>query len=150
RCEWSLALPRPVAGSKKLSVETGQQERIPLRFELPATLPAGRYPLSATVRFSTGEVQQDTFSVHVLPRPADLPAGPKIALFDPKGQTRKLLAALTVQFQRVDAKADLSAFDVLIVGKEALTADGPGPDVDRVREGLRVIVFEQSAKVFEE
>jgi hypothetical protein len=50
----------------------------------------------------------------------------------------------------VDADADLSAFDVLIVGKEALTADGPGPDVRRVRDGLKVIVFEQSARVLEE
>ena len=50
----------------------------------------------------------------------------------------------------MEANADLSGYDVLIVGKEALTPDGPGPDVGRVRDGLKVIVFEQTAKVLEE
>src|SRR5262249_21081844 len=106
--------------------------------------------LSAAVRFSNGETQKDSFTIHVLPRPADPSSGVKIALLDPRGETGKLLAGLKVPFQAVDAKADLSAYDVLIVGKEALTPDGPGPAVGRVRDGLRVIVFEQSAKVLEE
>ena len=74
----------------------------------------------------------------------------KIALFDPKGDTAKLLAGLNVRYQRVGATADLSAHDVLIVGKEALTADGAGPNVDRVRDGLKVVVFEQSTQVLQE
>src|SRR5262249_55054046 len=104
----------------------------------------------ATVRFGTGEVQTDSFSVNVLPRPAELPELPKIALFDPKGETGKLLAGLKVRFQPVEATADLSGYDTLIIGKEALTPDGPGPNVDRVRDGLKVIVFEQTAKVLEQ
>jgi len=39
---------------------------------------------------------------------------------------------------------------MLVIGKGALTRDGPGPDVERVRRGLKVIVFEQTAKVLEE
>jgi beta-galactosidase len=39
---------------------------------------------------------------------------------------------------------------VLIVGKDALTAGGPGPDISRVRDGLKVIVLEQTAKVLEQ
>ncbi len=41
------------------------------------------------------------------------------------------------------------AYDMLIVGKAALTVDGPAPDIGRVREGLKVIVFEQTADVLE-
>jgi hypothetical protein len=149
-CEWSLGVPQPSAGSKKLSIRTGEQERIPLRFDLPKSLAAGNYELAATIRFSTGETQQDSFSVNVLPSSSGPPASAKIALLDPKGQTRKLLAALDVRFQVVAAGADLSSYDVLIVGKEALTVDGPGPDVGRVRDGLKVVVFEQTAKVLEE
>ena len=37
-CSWSLDLPQTAAGSKTLSVPTGQQVRIPLRFPLPAGL----------------------------------------------------------------------------------------------------------------
>src|SRR5439155_18833756 len=73
-CTWSLGLPRPAAGGKKVSVRTGEQERIPLRFELPATLAAGTYELSATARFGSGETQKDSFSIHVLPRPPSLPS----------------------------------------------------------------------------
>jgi hypothetical protein len=149
-CEWSLSLPRPAAGSKKVSVRTGEQERVPLRFELSATLAAGSYELAATVRFGNGETQKDTFTIHVLPSPSAVSAEGKIALFDPKGETGKLLTALGVHFQKVEADADLSGYDVLMIGKEALTADGPGPDVGRVRDGLKVVVFEQTAKALEQ
>jgi hypothetical protein len=149
-CEWSLDLPRPAAGRKKVSIRTGDQERIPLRFDLPDTLAAGSYELTATVRFSTGETQKDSFTVHVLPRPAEVRIDLKIALFDPKGETARLLTGLGIRFQRVEATADLSGFDLLIVGKQALTSDGPGLEVGRVRDGLKVIVFEQDAKVLEE
>ncbi len=149
-CAWSLGLPRPAVGSKTLTLRTGEQERIPLRFELPATLAAGVYELAATVRFNNGETQKDAFALHILPRQADLAVNAKIALLDPKGETDKLLASLNVRCQRVEATADLSSYDVLIIGKEALTLDGPGPDVGRVRDGLKVIVFEQGAKVLEQ
>jgi hypothetical protein len=149
-CEWRLALSRPAAGRTKVSVPTGAREHIPLRFDLPATLTPGAYRLTATVRFGTGETQEDSFTLHVLPRPPGLPAGAKIALFDPKGETARALAALNVRFRRVGATADLSGYDVLIVGKEALTLGGRGPDVGRVRDGLKVVVFEQTAKVLEQ
>src|SRR5262249_27085396 len=149
-CEWSLTLPRAITATKKVSVKTGEQERIPVRFDLPATLAAGSYEIGATVRFSNGQTQTDAFHIHVLPRPPEPPAGLKLALFDPKGETGKLLASLNVRFQSVEATADLSPYEVLLIGKEALTSGGPGPDVTRVRTGLKVIVFEQTAKVLEQ
>ena len=42
---------------------------------------------------------------------------------------------MEIEAQPVEAGADLSGYDILIVGKGALTADGPGPDLGRVREG---------------
>ena len=149
-CHWALDLPEPVTGSTKIHVPTGQQERIPLRFALPATLVPGTYNLHATVAFDTGETQQDSFSLHVLSRPpVPLMTHVRIALFDPKGETRKLLDAMGVACRSVDADTDLSTFDTLIVGKSALTVDGPAPDIGRVRDGLKVIVFEQTAEVLE-
>jgi hypothetical protein len=149
-CAWSLGLPRPDGGHKTVSVPTGDQGRIPLRFDLPAALAPGNYELTATVRFGDRETQTDSFTVSVLPRPAELRADLKIALLDPKGETSGLLARLGVGVEKVEATADLSGYDVLIVGKAALTSDGPGPDVGRVRDGLKVVVFEQPAKVLEE
>jgi beta-galactosidase/beta-glucuronidase len=149
-CRWSLNLPRAVTGSRKVSVPTGEQERIPLRFDLPDALPAGSYEIRAAVRFSTGETQEDRFTIHVSPRLSPPRVNGKIALFDPRGETARLLDAMQLRFQRIDATADLAPYDVLIVGKAALTRDGPGSNLDRVRDGLKVIVFEQSAEVLEQ
>jgi hypothetical protein len=55
-----------------------------------------------------------------------------------------------VPFQAIAAGGDLSPFDVLVVGKSALTVGGPVPAIARVRDGLRVLVFEQSAEVLEQ
>ncbi len=149
-CQWSFGLPQAVSDTCKVTIATGQQTRVPLRLELPAEVAPGTYDLAATFRFSSGEVQKDSFSVHVLPRPRVLSRSSKIAVFDPKGETARMLAAMNVAYQSVDAKADLSGFDVLILGKAALTADGPAPDIRRVRDGLKVIVFEQTADVLEQ
>jgi len=151
-CTWSLALPRAVRGTEKVRVETGQQARIPLSVPLPEDLPPGTYKLTMTARFGTGETQEDEFTIHVLPpTPARSLAtsATRIALFDPKGETSKLLAAMEVPCQSVEASADLSGYDMLIIGQAALTAEGPGPDLRRVRDGLKVLVFEQTAEALE-
>ena len=148
-CEWSFGLPSAVTGSKTIGLPTGQQERVPLTFELPAKLTPGRYELSATVKFSTGETQQDSFSIDVLPPPQQVRARGKIALFDPEGDTGALLKGLGIACETVSADADVSAYDTLIVGKAALTLDGPAPDISRVRDGLKVVIFEQTGEVLE-
>ena len=148
-CRWSLGISPAIGGQKKVSVITGQQERIPLRFDLPAGLAPGKYELTATVTFSNGETQTDSFAIHVLPPSVGAKPAAKIALWDPKGETSKLLESLGVKCQPVGANANLAGYDVLIVGKAALTPDGPGPQLAAVRNGLKVIVFEQDAKTLE-
>ncbi len=148
-CTWSLGLPQPVTGTKHFTVPTGQQVRIPLHFPLPDALPAGTYDLRASFKFSSGSTQDDAFAIHVRPRPSAPQVHAKVALFDPRGETETLLKRLSIGYQSVDANADLSKYDLLIVGKSALTVDSPAPDISRVRDGLRVIVFEQSSDVLE-
>lgn len=150
-CEatWSLALPQPVTGTGRVHVETGQQARIPLNIPLPADLPAGEYRLTLAARFSSGETQEDEFVVHVLPPMPAVRMAAKIALFDPKGETARLLDGIGVEYQSVESDADLSGFEVLILGKGALTVDGPGPELSRVRDGLKVLVFEQTGEALE-
>jgi hypothetical protein len=146
---WSIGLPVAVAGGKRITVPPGQQERIPLRIGLPTTLKSGQYELTATATFSTGEVQQDTFAIGVLPPAPALPAVGKIAVFDPPGETKAMLDALGVRSDSVTAGTDLLVYDMLIVGKSALTVGGSIPDLSRVRNGLKVIVFEQTSDVLE-
>lgn len=91
---WSLALPQPITGQSQVTVETGQQAQIPIRFVLPPAVGPGEYRLSAKAVFSTGQTQEDTFVIHVLPRRPLRPIDVKTALFDPKGETTELLKAV--------------------------------------------------------
>ena len=145
-CQWSGV----AAGSKKVTVIPGGQERVPLSFALPTTLAPGAHELSARFVFSTGVTQTDRIPINVLPRPQPVAANAKIALFDPKGETRALLEKAGVRTQPVQADTDLSPFDILIVGKAALTPAGAAPNITGVREGLKVILFEQTPDVLEQ
>ena len=146
---WSADLGSPVRGTKSLVLPTGDQVRVPVQLNLPASLGPGDYQLTASFTSSTGQTQEDSFAFQVIPRSAPPRLVSKIALFDPPGQTAKWLAGLGITCQPVDAAADLSGFDVLVIGKGALTVDGAAPALARVRDGLKVVVFEQTADVLE-
>ena len=148
-CEWALNLPEPMTGRKTVALPTGEQERIPLELPLPADLPPGEYELSASVDFGDGGTQADTFALHVIPAPQEVGPVGKVALFDPQGETAETLDRLGRTFEAVGAEADLSSYEVLVVGKGALTVEGPAPDISRVREGLKVVMFEQTAEALE-
>ncbi len=148
-CSWSLGIPEPVAGSRAIEIGTGEIVRIPLSVALPAALAPGAYPLSASFRFGTGEVQEDAFTIHVLAPDPPAARVSRVAVFDPQGETTRLLTGLGIAGDPVGPGADLASYDLLVVGRGALTLDGPAPDIGRVREGLKVIVFEQPAPVLE-
>jgi beta-galactosidase len=149
-CDWSWSVNLPEAASARgqVTVPTGDQVRVPVPFPLAGAKP-GRYVLSLVAAFSTGETQEDSFAIDVMPRRPAPRVTAEFALLDPKGETVALLEGLGVCCQRVEAGADLSPYQVLVIGKGALTADGPGPDLGRVREGLKVIVFEQASEALE-
>ena len=151
-CEASwLANSRPmVDGLQRVTVPVGDQVRVPVAFKLPDDLKPGDYQIGAAFNFSTGERQDDHFNFQVIPRPAPPHPAAKIALFDPPGQTVKLLASQGVSAQPVAADSDLAGFDVLIIGKGALTVGGSAPALTRVRDGLKVVVFEQTSEVLEQ
>ena len=148
-CNWTLNLPQKINGSKALSIKTGQQELVPMRFDLPSSLAAGSYEIKSSVKFSNGETQDDSFSIHILPATVPLKIRSKTALFDPKGETAKFLDGLGINYQVVNEGSALSGYDLVIVGKEALTLEGQGLDLTGVRDGLKVVVFEQTSEVLE-
>jgi len=151
---WTTDLPadsRPpgLPSTQRVVIPTGDQVRIPIRFTLGRDVRPDDYLITAAFKSSTGETQQDAFGFQVIPHSSPPRLASKIALFDPPGQTTKLLAGLGVSCQTVDAKTDLSKFDVLLISKGALTVGGPAPDLQRVRDGLKVVVFEQTGEVLE-
>ena len=62
---WSFDLPQSVTDIRQLTVATGDQARIPLRFELPNGLATGSYEIHLTAKFGTGETQEDRFVIDV-------------------------------------------------------------------------------------
>ncbi|MBN2506171.1 MAG: hypothetical protein JXQ71_05705 [Verrucomicrobia bacterium] len=162
--QWSFtpvhgARPPSAKGARfaPLRLEPGRHSAIPVRVSLPGELQAGAYALTITARFRPAqgapgqpvETQQDRFLVHVLPPAPPTERLSAAALFDPRGETASRLAALGVRCQPVGADADLAGFELLLIGKGALSAEGPAPDVRRVREGLKVLVFEQTSEALE-
>src|SRR5205823_4411697 len=93
--------------------------------------------------------QEDAFWIQVLPAPYSPKVKSRIALFDPKGDSGQLLKQMGIAFQPVESDADLAGYDLLIIGKAALSATGGAPDIARVRDGLKVIIFEQTGEVLE-
>jgi hypothetical protein len=148
-CAWSLGLPQPITGQTQVTVPTGEQARIPLSFPLPHDLAPGSYRLQGTFRFTNGETQEDSLAIEIVRREPRPPVVGRLALFDPQGETGAWLSRLGIAYERVAADVDLAGYDVLVVGKAALTLEGPAPDIRRVRDGLRVLLFEQTSEVLE-
>ncbi len=123
----SFTLPNAKSHERRVTIATGEQARVPVRYDLPDDLPRGFYEIHLTATFDNSERQEDRFGIDVLPAP-DAPesATDRIALFDPNGETATALDRIGVQPHRVDASDDLADFDMLIVGKSALTVDGRG------------------------
>lgn len=149
QASWTCNLRPEAKGNEQVVIPTGNQVRIPLEIGLPDDLSPGDYQIHATFQSDAGESQEDSFSFQVIPLARAARPAVKIALFDPPGETARWLAGRGVVCRSVDAEADLSSFDVLLIGKKALTADGPAPALARVRDGLKVVVFEQTGEALE-
>ena len=114
-------------------------------------LPARPVEVKLQAKFQLGSrvTQEDSFQFTILPKPTVPRSEKPLYLFDPQGQTTRLLKKLDITKIPFAPTSDLSKSDTLIVGKNALTIDGPAPPIDRVRDGLKVIMFEQQPEVLE-
>ncbi len=129
----------------EVQVEPGQTGFVPITVPLPASAKPGGYLLTARFDPDQAESQSDSLAISILPTPEKAPpAPPRVALFDPKGNTAGLLRRLGVSFTPVDARSPLAGYDELVIGREALTLDNDLPSLDRVPQGMNVLVFEQS------
>ncbi|MCL2711241.1 MAG: hypothetical protein FWE95_10210, partial [Planctomycetaceae bacterium] len=173
-----------MAGSMNSSndLKTGTLHQLPVIFSISDNAPPGAYDIEAEFGFFMVEryadanpdeddmdieIQTDTFTIHVMPPLPSLPSL-SIALFDPHGETAKMLDEMGVRYETADGRrqiaADASGAEapllpsavsglpsdaVLIIGKNALSLHDDGIDLSAVPDGLRVIVFEQSAEVLE-
>jgi beta-galactosidase len=148
-CTWRLGLPTPAEVRTTINAATGEIVKAPARFQIPAGTVPGRYELKLTAELGNGDVQEDQMMIDVVDAGPPVQIAGKVALYDPAGETESMLAGMGVKFEKVDAGTSLAGYDVLVIGKKALDAYGPGPDVTRVKDGLKVIVFEQTKETLE-
>jgi len=149
RHQGNVLIPRPIeAPTNTLNLSTGQISRIPVTVQASQT--PGQYGKEIDVIFGPLGSQKDEFRFTVMPPIPSVKRLRALAVFDPKGETTKALAALGVTGTPISVGDNLSMFDTLIIGKGALSPDGPGPDLSRVRQGLRVLMFEQTSETLEQ
>ena len=142
-CDWTLDLPQPIKGESHTAVEVGKQARLPLRFNLPATLPAGEYELHARARFGDGQGQSDSFTLTVLPGVAGWNINSNwlnAELFDSSAGTHVSTVEQWVNFgtnSPPSIETWLSASDLMYVPRRGLIyASLPGP----IKLGTNLIV----------
>jgi hypothetical protein len=149
-CQYSWRLtPGSASGVGRITIQPGGQAFVPIRIPLSSSLKAGDYVIDADFDFD-GEKQTDAFTINVLSSPKHLRLGSRIALLDPKGMTATLLDSLKVRYTPIEAEADLANYDLLVIGREALAGNLPAPRLERLRKGLKVLVFEQDAETLQD
>ena len=148
-CVWSLRLPDPITGNKTIIAKTGEIIKLPASFAIPQSIQPGSYDIDLSVQFDLESIHEDSIVIHVLPNNTVDLKNARIALYDPEGETKHVLVSSGISFQTVNSDSVLDDFDMLIFGKKALTLDDPAPDISRVRDGMKVIVFEQTSDVLE-
>jgi len=138
--------PSALSVSGKLKIAPGSKALDSIQIKLPEEMKAGSYNLVAEFVFDNGEKQNHEFPIDIVKPSVAKAKSVKIGLWDPKNFTAPLLRRLGVNFQLISNGAKTSEFDVLIIGREALSDKKATIDVESVEEGQRVIVFEQTAE----
>jgi beta-galactosidase len=141
---WSAKVDGKIVGQGNGNgvLTVAQTKFAPIRFRLPATLinakSDGEISLSATIGSAT---HTDTFAFRVFANPATISRG-AIAVFDPAGETTKLLRGLGYTPQAWNGRA----VPLLVVGRKALTSSAklPASLEGYVQNGGRAIVMGQT------
>lgn len=146
RYEWDLP-PGALGGKGEVNIPPGGATTVPIEIPLPKKIAPGEVPLKARIDFGADGTQEDSLPIHVIAPAPDLNA--KVLLWDPRGLTAPMLRRLCVEAAPLPEGPAPAKDAILVIGRQALSLDAPGPDLSAVAEGLRVLVFEQDAEVLE-
>ncbi len=138
--------PLDISVKGKLKLAPGSKVLKPIQIELPEDMKVGSYNLVAEFEFDNGEKQNHEFQIDVVNENLVNTKLCKIGLWDPKNLTAPLLHRLGVSFKLITDTAKTSEFDLIIIGREALSNKKDTINLDSVNGGQRVIVFEQTAE----
>ena len=141
--------------SFKTSLTPGERkpEEIKIEFKAPKVKERTDYIIEIEVIPSKGEKQKDYFKITVFPHVNPPALSSKIYLYDPVGETKKLLKKASVKFEEIYKK--IPEKGILIIGRKVLSEKnyfntlaswktdlGYGID-NAIERGLKVLIFEQ-------
>lgn len=159
------------SGKGSVKLEPGTQKRVPFTFTIPKGQSSGQVFVKGDFQFGPETLQHDELAIDIVPLlKEEAPAKCRIILFDPLGETDRLLKRLKVQFERVTS---LEALDnagklpedtgLVIVGKGALAAVvktatsentislpvGEFPAIRAMSHGMNFLFFEQTPQALQ-
>lgn len=140
-----------VSGEMQAVAKAGRPTMLPLDFTLPNVEARQSFRLVVTPEEASNRFLPETLTLEVFPRPTATSVAGRVLVYDPVGETRKLLARAGVAAEPFGASTKLSGADLVIVGKKAYGKPfvelARQAGLDRaVTEGLNVVVFEQTAE----
>jgi beta-galactosidase len=141
-------MPVTTCSAKGLARQ-GETAFFPFAFPLPRVASRTEYRL----RLTRANRTEDELPIQVFPPLSALACtdiAPAVALYDPAGRTRPLLAKMGISFNLLENLDSLAEIKLLVVGREGLTPHfAKLANLLRLPEavlaGLNVVVFEQSA-----
>lgn len=142
--EWSVSLDgkKLASGAKKGVLQVAETHFAPIGFSIPPTLSRakveGQITLSATIG---GATQNDTFAFRAFEKPTLVGRG-AVAVFDPAGETTKMLRSLGYAPQAWNG----APTPLVVIGRKALSPDAKLPaDLENyVKSGGRALMMGQS------
>jgi len=146
---FGLNLADSQVASGTVVIEPGARALLPVSVRLPDQICSGSFVLCATFSFGENVKLTDSFDIDVIAEPVS-ETEETVALFDPEKKTSALLSTLGINYVFVEHDSDLSQFQLLVLGRNALNKTDNNimcPDLTAVRDGLNVLVLEQNTSV---
>ncbi len=137
-----------IKGEGAITVDVGSTGFKPLDFMVPKDA-VGSYKIAADFDIN-GKHSDYFFEFNTIEKTPKVKLKSKIALYDPENNTAKDLLHIGVKFNKVDASADLSKYDILIIGRKALNYEKSIKDIDLIEKGLKFIIFAQDSMTLQD
>lgn len=122
----------------------------PIELTAPEVTDRAEYTLMVEpVAQPRDDFQPESFAVQVFPRPTPIESPVRAFVYDPVGDTTKVLRQAGVNTEPLAADSDLSRAPLLVVGRRAWNEEFLGLaralDLETaIRGGMRLVVFEQT------
>ena len=140
-------------GGKTLGMDPAELARVAIRVDLPKVSVVTPAAFVAELLEDDKVVHTEAREWRIYPAPAlNVPVGLKLSLYDPAGNTAKMLQAAKVPFEKMETlSASRDWKGAVIIGQDALKQAPQGPWREQllafVRGGGKVVVMEQSEPV---